>query len=291
MRIFIANESKQSIGGGWTFLRNFEKYAQRNNVMIVHITEEANFKMLRSGGTDIFFIAGATMVRRDTVERAKAAGFKIVLRIDNAPRNSRNRNTGTSRLYDFAQLADLVIYQSKWAREYLLPFVGKDGPVILNGADSEIFNQLGKAQPKEGLRQYLFSQYNRDETKRWHEAWYEFIMASRNWKNEAHLWIVGNFSPENVEYNFDFFMGEKFRYVGVLDNPEDFAEYLRATDVLLLPYYNDACSNTLIEARLCGVENIRHNSTGGNDEIMAAPIARLTASYMTDCYLKEFKNL
>ena len=285
MKIFILNKSKQSIGGGWTFMRNFVKYAGRAETVV------ASPDMMLSAGAKIFFIAGATMIEREDVEVAKKLGMKIVLRVDNIPRNSRNRNTGTSRLKDFAHMADLVVYQSKWAKEYIRPFLGKDGPVILNGADSEIFNMLEHAQPKEGHRQYLYAQYNRDETKQWHQAWYEYIVASRNWPNMAHLWIVGQFSPEQIEYNFDFFSGEQYRYVGVLEDPRDFAEYLRGTDVLLLPYFNDACSNTLIEARLCGVERIWHNGTGGNDEIMATPVPKLTAQHMADQYLKEFHKL
>lgn len=292
MRIYIANTSKQSLGGGWTFLRNFEKYAQRFGAEIQHITEDANFTSLRCPNClNIFFIAGATMVKRETVERAKAAGFKIVLRVDNAPKNSRNRNTGTPRLQDFAKWADLVVYQSEWARGYLGPWLGREeGPVILNGADAEIFNETITPHPKDGEPQFLFAQYNRDDTKRWHEAWYEFQMAHRQWPN-AHLWIVGNFSAENKEYNFDFFMGERYEFVGVLENPSDFAERLRATDWLLLPYYNDACSNTLIEARLCGVKKIHYSPTGGNLEIMAAPLAQLSADYMAKRYLEEFEKL
>lgn len=281
MKIYIANESKQSLGGGFTFLRTFEKYAKR--IKNVEFVNSLNDK------PDIFFISGATMVKRDHVQEAKRMGIKIVLRVDNIPRNSRNRNTGTSRLYDFAQMADLVIYQSKWARDYIMPFIKKTGPVILNGADEEFYKPEGSAQPRQGLMQFMYAQYNRDETKRWHEAWYEYQMAHRELL--CHLWIIGNFSPENVEYNFDFYNGEKFKYVGILDNPEDLAEYYRSTDVLLLPYYNDACSNTLIEARLCGVKKIILNETGGNPEIMKAPIEQLKSSYMAEKYINELLKI
>lgn len=239
---------------------------------------------------DIIFISGATMVQREEVLKWKAEGKKIILRVDNIPRNSRNRNTGTSRLYDFAQLADLVIYQSEWAKSYIGPFLKKDGPVILNGADRDMFNTYGSAQPKEGDPQFMFVQFNRDETKQWHVAWYDYMMFQRTMPR-AHLWIVGNFSPENQQYNFDFFSGERFRYAGVLQNPTDMAEYFRGTDSLLLPYYNDACSQTLIEARNCGVKTIVQNGSGGNTEIMNAPIEQLSAAYMTERYLEEIKKV
>ncbi len=287
MRIFLANESKQAIGGGWTFLRNFSKSAAKKGITV----QEAADQTIENSRGEILFIAGATMVTRDRVKRAKECGMKIVLRVDNAPKNSRNRNTGTSRLKDFADMADLVVYQSAFAKRYLSPFLQKDGPIIINGADHEIFTPEGSRQPKEGQKQFLFSQFNRDETKRWHEAWYSFSREHTKRKGNCHLWIIGNFSPENVEYNFDFFMGEKFRYVGVLDNPMDFAEYLRSTDKILIPYYNDACSNTLIEARLCRVKQIAHGNTGGNQDIMDAKYEHLTADYMTQRYLEEFEKI
>ena len=280
MKIHLANQSSQKLGGGWTFLNTFEKYVKRTDTVICGLDD-----------CDVVFISGATMVSRDDVQAWKRRGKKIVLRIDNIPRNSRNRNTGTSRLYDFASLADLVIYQSEWARNYIAPFVKKNGPVILNGADTEIFNLLGDARPRDGKPQYMFAQYSKDETKRWHEAWYEYILAQRIHQN-AHLWLVGRFSKDHMVYNFDFFQGEKYDYLGVMETPEEMAELYRSTDVLLLPYYNDACSNTLIEYRQCNPDGkIHHNETGGTPEIMKAPLTTLTAEYMTNRYLEEITKI
>lgn len=281
MRVFLANESKNSIGGGWTFLRTFEKYLRRMDQEVVPNADLA----------DIVFISGATMVKRESVKEWKDKGKKIVLRIDNIPRNSRNRNTGTSRLYDFAQMADLVVYQSQWAKDYIMPFVRRDGVVILNGADTDIFKPDGEAVPKDGKPQYLFCQFNRDETKRWHEAWYEYIMRQRQ-DPEAHLWIVGRFSPETIEYKFDFFQNERFSYRGIMETPEEMAEIFRGTDVLLLPYFNDACSNTLIEFKNCNPKGkIILNPTGGNSQIMSAEAHELTASFMTAQYIEEMRKI
>lgn len=282
MKIYLANNSKQKVGGGWTFLRTFEKYLAKAGEQVVQSADDA----------DVVFLSGATMVDRDTFDGWKKQGKKIVLRVDNIPRNSRNRNTGTSRLYDFAQGADLVIYQSFWAKDYIKPFILRDGPVILNGADTDFFNTTGVKQPKDGQPQYAYVQFNRDETKQWHQAWYEFIMAFRK-NNQAHLWIIGQFSPENVEYNFDFFMGEKFKYQGVIDDPSHMAEFMRSTDVLYLPYYNDACSQTMIEALMCGCV-VAHNGTGGGNEIQNTfntDKYALSAECMTKCYIDEIKNI
>lgn len=292
MNVYIANESEQKVGGGWSFIENFTKYAMRAGVN-VQMVSGADKDTLPGKG-DILLIAGATMTRRDLVTKAKENGARVVLRVDNAPKNSRNRNTGTPRLKDFADMADLIVYQSEWARAYLWPFLveptkHKRECVILNGSDHEVFRKDGLAQFREGQPQCMYVQYNRDDTKRWHEAWYEFQILSRQ-NPGSHLWIVGNFSPELQKHNFDFFMGEQFRYVGVVGR-EDMAEYMRACDTLFLPYYNDACSNTLIEAKLCGVPDIRHNATGGSPEIAAAPDVRLRADTMVSEYVSEFHHL
>lgn len=282
MNINLVNQSKQGLGGGWTFLRTFEKYLRKQGV---NVTDTFS--------SEIVFISGATMVKRDDVTRWKREGKKIVLRVDNIPRNSRNRGAGTPRLYDFAQMADLVIYQSEWARDYIMPFIKKDGPVILNGADTDIFKTDGEARPREGTPQYLYARFSRDETKMWEIAWYDYIRIQRLFVN-ANLWIVGQFSPEVTQYNFDFFMNEKFQYLGIQDDPEDMAEIYRGTDVLIIPYFNDGCSQTLIEARNCGVKGYGFGltgKTGGAPEIMAAPLEVLSAEYMTKKYVEEIKKI
>lgn len=256
MNIFLANDSKQGLGGGWSFIRNFKKAGE----LAGHVFTEYD-------SSNIYFISGATMVNRESVETAKRDGKRIVLRVDNIPRNSRNRNTGTSRLYDFAQLADVVIYQSQWARSYISPFLKKDGPVILNGVDTEIFNRTGTSNKYDGEPVYLYSRFNRDETKRWEEAWYRYQNVQQKYKN-ARLVIVGNFSEEQVAYNFDFFNNERFSYEGIIEDPKIMAQIYRGCGYFMMTYYNDACSNTLMEAMACGCVPVMVNLSGGTPEIL-----------------------
>lgn len=253
MKIHLGNESSQSIGGGWTFLSNLKRSLAAE---FVDDWQEA----------DIFFISGATMVTRKLVKQAKEAGKKIVLRVDNIPRNSRNRNCGTSRLYDMAQMADLVIYQSSWAKSYIKPFIKKDGPVIINGCDQDIFNPQGYKQTRDAETIFMYSRYNRDETKNWEQAWY-YYQELYDGNPDSSLWIVGNFSPEQIKYNFDFYRGERYKYFGVIEEQERMAELYRGAHFFLYTYFMDACSNTLIEAISCGVEPIYYSETGGAIDI------------------------
>lgn len=229
------------MGGGWTAARYLAEGLGHTSY------EESN----------IYFITSASMVKRDDVVKAQQDGKKIVLRIDNAIRNSRNRNTGMTRMRDFCKMADLVIYQSEWARKFLMPFTKTDGVVILNGVDTKRFT---KGNAKDG---YLYVRSSRDEGKQWIMAWYWFV------NNPSFLEIVGKFSRENLEYNFDFYNDERYRFMGEQTN---MPEVYRRNKYFLYTYLNDACSNTLLEARASGCEIVDVYGmlkTGGAPEIMA----------------------
>ncbi len=283
MKIALLNDSKQGIGGGWTFLRNLEKsFSYFPEIQSVQKIEEA----------DIVFVAGPTMVTRQTIDRAKELGKKIVVRLDNVPRNSRNRNTGTSRLKEFAQRADALVWQCEWAKNYLEDFIGrKDGVIIYNGVDTDIFKTDG-ASKDYGDRgnAYLYSRFNRDETKNWEVAWYKFQMIYRANPN-AKLILVGQFSPEQLEYNFDFFRGEKVIYEGIVEDPKQMANIMRGCKYLMATYYNDCYSNTYQEALASGMDLLQFETTmtGGTPELLKNGVVSLKE--MGENYIKLFKNL
>lgn len=245
MKINIAKYEPERQGGGWTFQRNLASVIPD----MISTYEEC----------DISLISSASIIQREEVIKAKTDGKKIVLRIDNAIRNSRNRNTGMSRMRDFCELADLVIYQSQWARDFLMPFTKTDGPVILNGVDTKLFNKEGRNADDDS---YLYVRSSRDEGKQWIMAWYWFV------NNPGKLEIAGKFSTDNFDYNFDFYNQERYVYSGELTNLIDAYKRNR---YFLYTYLNDACSNTLLEALASGCEIIdvyEMLETGGAPEII-----------------------
>lgn len=252
MKVCLAVFEPERQGGGWSFQRNFAK-AYGNSPY-----EEA----------DIYFISSASMVQRDQVDKAKADGKKIVLRVDNIIRNSRNRNTGMSRLKDFAEKADLVVYQSQFARKLLDRYLkAKNWSVILNAVDQDIFNTEDRFKTDGG--QYLYSKYSSDETKNWEMARQKF----QNAPGPKHLNLVGRYDDKVVEYDFDFYQGESFEHHGLIDSPTKMAQIYKQSDIFLYSYFNDACSNTLIEAISCGLkiqDCYGMLKTGGAPEIMRA---------------------
>lgn len=261
MKVHIANYQGR-IGGGWT-------QAQYLAQGLGNVPYDQ---------AEVYFITGATMVERSSVDQAKRDGKKIVLRIDNAVRNSRNRGTGMTRIKDFCRLADLVIYQSQWAKDFLMPFTKTDGPVILNGVDTKIYNTNNRTAQD---NTYLYARSSRDEGKQWIMAWYWFV------NNPGKLEIVGRFSHENAIYNFDFFNNEKYQFVG--EQPS-LVDSFKRNKYFLYTYLNDACSNTLLEAKASGCEIIDVYgmlNTGGAPEIMACKdisIERMIKEYK-ECLL------
>lgn len=244
MKTHVLNYEPDRRGGGWTQARYLH-----DGLNAVGYDE-----------ADCVLITGPTMATHEQVEQAKRDGKKIVFRVDNAVRDSRNRGTGMSRMKAFAEQADLVIYQSEWAKSFLEPFLGVSGLVILNGVDVERFKPVVE-KPAEDT--YLYVRSSRDEGKGWINAWYWFV------NNPGQLEIVGKFSPENLEWKFDFFNNERIFYTG---EHKDMPEVYQRNRHFLYSYWMDACSNTLLEARASGCEIIDvHGAlqTGGAPEIMA----------------------
>lgn len=244
MNVHVLNFEPERRGGGWTAARYLHE----------------GLKCVDYQSAEVILITGPTMATHEQVEQAKRDGKKIVFRLDNAVRNSRNRGTGMSRLKAFCDAADLVVYQSEWAKRFLHPFTNKDGPVILNGVDTKkFFPSINEPQD----HTYLYVRSSRDEGKQWIMAWYWFV------NRPGRLDIVGRFSNENLEWEFDFYNGENYRFWGEQKSMQ--AMYQR-NKYFLYTYLNDACSNTLLEARASGCEIVDVYGmlqTGGAPEIMA----------------------
>lgn len=254
MKIYLADYDSQAIGGGFGFARKFSA------IMEPHLSDYDS--------AHIYFIPSASMVAREAVLQARADGKRIVLRVDNIIRNSRNRNTGMSRMKDFADMADLVIFQSEFAENLLNPFLQTENwRVILNGVDAGLFNT--RARQKTDGNQYIYSKYSSDETKNFEMARLSFsAIAQQN--SEAYLHLVGRFDAAVEQYNFDFYNGERYNYYGIVDEVE-MAHILKGCDHLIYTYFNDACSNTLIEALRCGLDvcdPYGMSKTGGAGEIL-----------------------
>jgi len=282
IKVYVPNISKTSIGGGFRFCENFKK-ALIGRVEFVNKWEDAH----------IIFIFGITTINKGEIHDAVNAGKKLVLRVDNVPRKSRNhRQSPANRLGEFGNKASMVVYQSEWCKKYAGYFIKNANEIIINnGVDTSIFNEEGR---KSDGYTYLYMNYNDNPNKRFDEALYRFDMDWRE-DNEKHLIIAGNIPKVYLghsEYNFDIPSEARVDYIGVLETPEKVVEVMKICDYLLYPSFAEAYPNTLLEAIACGLKPLHVNSEGGAREVIKNNYKEVkTIQEMADEYYAIFIGL
>lgn len=253
MKLHILGQEQDKQGGGWSWISNMKQ----------------GFELTSPEECDVYVVSSVSMLSAISDIPKKP----LVLRVDNVLKKSTNRDmvydgrkvTRMEGLKIISDMADMVVYQSTWAMNYLDPYLkAKNKCVILNSSNEKIFNPDGDIIKTDRIV-YLYSRSSNHDNKQWHKAWYTFQELHRD--NDLELWITGKFSPENVPANFDFFNGERIRYWGFVDK-EQMALLFRSANTFMYSYYNDACSNTLIEALLSGCEPMMLEESGGAKEIM-----------------------
>lgn len=270
MNILILNDSTKSMGGGWSFLENL----QSENLSEMYFTNDIN------ASYDIVFIPSATMVLRESLNQAmqekNGKKPKLVIRVDNIPEDARNRGTAWSRLKEYCELADLVIFQSEWAKKLILPALNvakSKTKVIYNGVNNNIFKPEGE---KYDFGQFsprlLYVSSSTNVNKRFGEVIYMYReywnWCKANGAANPILVLVGKgFDPKQEEYNFEFHNGERILYMGEVHNRQELAKIYRSCDLLLFPNYAEACPNTVLEAMATGL-NILYNPYGATRELV-----------------------
>lgn len=255
MKLYIANDSQQSIGGGWTFIRNFTR-GIGSKVQIVGYADKPN----------IALIPASTMTDYNKIKHLKDQGVKVVLRVNGIPEDTRNRGTGYSRMKAISSLADKIIFQSHFSKirfcyayQISKEDIDKRSTIIHNGVDTNVFNPEGSRYKWGKEVKFLYVQFNRHENKRFQEAREIF----RHYKGDKELVIVGRFSQETIEYKFDLYPHEKYRYIPTIEDPRELAKIMRSCNILLFPAFLDNMPNTVLEARACGLPTILHSYGGG----------------------------
>jgi len=241
MKILGPIKTRVGIGGGQTFIKNLANAVKPFGHQIVH-----------EGEYDILFIAGASLVEREQVEKAQAEKKQIGLRVDNILEDGKNRNSGMPRLYEFAKKATVIVYQSEWAKKMLTPLIGT-GVIIYNGVDTDKFYPRKEEKNWEGLR-IFYSKYSRNEVKQFHEVqywWREYNLDKRG----DTLVLAGRFADDTIRVNhpFEFHNEENYEYKGVIEGAMGLADIMRSCDCAFLPYMFDACSNTVLECQASGL--------------------------------------
>ena len=200
MKVFLPNDSRMGIGGGWRFRENLIKGAESvKDMEIVDSLEEA----------DISLIAGATMILPETFTKLKEHG-KVVLRLDGVPeawRNGGMRAWGRTKHY-FIE-SDGVICQSDFVKQstfrwlYDITGMDKEMAVIMNGVDTDIFKPDGDKMDFGNRHVVLNINSRKDENKRIEE-----VIARYRWEKLTNkrlfLLLVGQYPTYLKENSFGF---------------------------------------------------------------------------------------
>ena len=267
MKVYLPNDSRMGIGGGWRFRENLIKGAESvKDMEIVDNLEDS----------DISLIAGATMILPETFTKLKEQG-KVVLRLDGVPeawRNGGMRAWGRTKHY-FIE-SDGVICQSGFVHDstfaWLCQITGKRNKkfeIIMNGVDKSIFKPDGDKMDFGNRLVVLNINSRKDENKRIEEviARYRFVKLSRS---SLFLLLVGQYPTYLKENDFglyDYQRGQDWEYLGMKSDEGELAKIMRSCDEFWFPSFADPAPNVLIEAIHCGAEACLLNGFGGSREI------------------------
>jgi glycosyltransferase involved in cell wall biosynthesis len=188
--------------------------------------------------------------------RKRNPGLKIVHRVDNAGREYGRSGNCDERLANINKLVDVTIFQSRYSRYVTMEkykLVKKDGPIIYNPIDTDLFNPDGpKASLPPGVK-----------------------ICNASWSTNP-MKGTGQI-PSLAEKNPDFHFILCGRYDSMPELPnihflgqlckEELAKVMRSSDVFFFPSRNEACPNVVIEALASGLPIVYHDS-GATKELV-----------------------
>lgn len=282
MKVHVPYESRQTIGGGYTFYRNFmDCMADEDDVQFV--SEDEDF--------DILFAFSPTTVSGESIARAKGKGAKFILRMDGVPEDNRNSGKGTRRLIQYAREADFIIYQSNFVRGTVGNIIKNNGVkspnrVIRNGVNTHIFTPDGGKENFAGKPNILHIAYRKDNNKRYEEVlamYREYFMSNK----QANLVLLGRYPTEWNEFGMGFFNGERYNAIGITTDEEYKARMIRSCDFFFYPSFADPCPNVVMEVMACGVP-VLYQPYGGVRE-MVQPTPELGGGIWND-YTESFTD-
>lgn len=266
MKVYLPNDSRMSIGGGWRFRENLVK----GSAGLFEIVDPLE-------GADISLIAGATMILPETFTKLKEK-TKVILRLDGVPEAWRNDGRTWGRFKHYFEASDGVVCQSEFVKMTTFDWLHKvtkkcpKWSVIMNGVDKDIFKEDGDRIVEVGFiddKKILNINSRKDENKRIEEVIARFRLEKLI-DSSAVLILAGKYPTYLTENQFglyDYEKGKDWHYFGITDDPEKIAQLMRSCDEFWFPSFADPCPNVLIEALHCGCKIMYAPSFGSTEEI------------------------
>lgn len=192
----------------------------------------------------------------DLLRRLKDRPIHTVHRVDGPLLTYRGFDDGTDRLISQInhELANVSIFQSHFSKNehHRLKLSLRDGPVIGNAADPNIFQKRGDHLPTDRLR-----------------------IISTSWSDnpnkglDVYEWLDRNLNFKEFDYIFVGKCRTQFKNIRHIPpcTTEEVAKHLHNSDLFITASVNDPCSNSLIEALTIGLPCI-YRESGGHPELV-----------------------
>ena len=236
-------------GGGHQFLRGFWKQAEQKGLRVENnkISRTTRSCLLNSFN---FSEKRLAITHRDAV--------LYVHRVDGPIDVYRGRDEGVDLAIQRVnqKFADKTIFQSRYSLEkhLALGLEFRDPIVIMNAADAEIFNPIGRVKFSPNRKTRLIA-----------SSWSDNI----NKGAPVYQWMDEHLDWEQYEMTFVGRSPVQFRNIQMVPAVDSYrmAELFRTHDIYLTASKNDPCSNSLIEALTCGLPAV-YLQSGGHPEIV-----------------------
>lgn len=258
--------------GPSVFVKNISSFFQDKGIEIALSCEE---------DCDLVFVVITTSL--ELIKEKKKSGAKILQRLGGVFFDKDKDYKGMNlMLQNVLKEADLVIYQSQFAKEMCNRYLGMPDAisrVIYNPVDTSVFTPYGKKIDFGSNVVLAVSTWR--PWKRLQDS-VEAINELLKVRDDITFIIIGR--GVNIEGR-----SSHIRYLGEIPHHE-LPLYYRSADLFLFPSWLDGCPNVVLESLASGTPVIC-TDTGGTKELVGEGGIILKTGYVYDYEPKEMYNI
>lgn len=277
--VYIPFDSRSSIGGPATFLKNLQGYFDKINYPYVNSLDKA--------GVILFPIS----YDLKSLKKFKARGGKICQRLDGVYYREKHgeeffkRNQKIKDIYQ--DLADHVIFQSEYSRQQCFDMFGikqaNEYSIIINGVNTEIFYPDQSWNFDKGHVQFCTTGNIRGI-----DMFGPLIQALDLIQEKVNFsfHVVGPIKDEECAKLMD----RKYIVHHGNCDLQRVADILRRSDIFLFSHLNPPCPNSVVEAIASGLPVVGFNSGAMPELLSFSPDLLADAGYKLYHSLEDFSS-
>lgn len=246
MKIYIEfSDSKNPWGGGNQFLRNLKEYLIKKRSYAFNVKN-----------ADIILINSFENFRKVISLKMKFPNKIFVQRVNGITQLYNNIFDKRDLLTFFLNRKVSVgtIFQSKWCKKFNEKYGlqnKKAETIILNTPNEKFF------YPNPNKYKYKYKIISSGWSSNWNKGF------------EILTWLDNNINFKKFTYTYIGKTPVQFKNIKVMDplNSKKLSDKLRDHTIYISASKNDACSNSIVEAKACGLQVLALNC-GGNPELL-----------------------